>query len=423
MAACTALSSCSSASWWRKGRTGFGGVSSQCWLSSTCNFKSTLCCTEGFTTFFPGEAADKLPTKEQIESIERGLSLARNQYALLPDSIEWHESACPFEETRHNCFFFRQDDAVEVAQRSAKLMPTMTNASVPNFIRAYRGRTIAFVGDSVVRQLAEAFMCRLRRHLHSEQGIVWIDPTARKEPSLDYRGMCPLGKKHCELRHGCAAFGPNERDTGSSSKSGLTAAEATTKVCGLFDAKFHGAGGGWQLLRNVLNSSKLPSTTSALIFSSGHHVSGEALKTHWTDVASRDAAFAVARKQGVRLILQEHEQQHFSHGGEYNATLHGIRQSIHTLNTRQAIRHSRCEMLPESAVSPRYELEKQHVIPHLLANGFEVLPTHAISRAAWFGHTHAAPTPSGATDCTHFCMPGIPDIWAAILLEKLSGSA
>ena len=30
-------------------------------------------------------------------------------------------------------------------------------------------------------------MCRLRRHLHSEQGIVWIDPTARKEPSLDYR--------------------------------------------------------------------------------------------------------------------------------------------------------------------------------------------------------------------------------------------
>ena len=328
----------------------------------------------------------------------------------------------------------RQIDAYDDQRRAYRHHDTC------GIIRAYRERD-----DCVCRRFGRS----PRRHtsgggLHvpiapsstfgaRQTGIVWIDPTARKTRALI--GLSAGRWSWCRAeafmdcaviyirskvlrRHGCvAAFGPNGRD-GSSSKSGLTAAETTTKVCGLFDAKFHGAGGGWQLLRNVLNSSKLPSTTSALIFSSGHHISGEALKTHWTDVASRDAAFAVARKQGVRLILQEHEQQHFSHGGEYNATLHGMRQSIHTLNTRQAIRHSRCEMLPESAVSPRYELEKQHVIPHLLANGFEVLPTHAISRAAWFGHTHAAPTPSGATDCTHFCMPGIPDIWAAILLGE-----
>ena len=89
---------------------------------------------------------------------------------------------------------------------------------------------------------------------------------------------------------------------------------------------------------------------------------------------------------------------------------------------RLALRDAEAK-LAERESNLRDELEKQHVIPHLLANGFEVLPTHAISRAAWFGHTHAAPTPSGATDCTHFCMPGIPDIWAAILLGKLSGSA
>ena len=65
------------------------------------------------------------------------------------------------------------------------------------------------------------------------------------------------------------------------------------------------------------------------------------------------------------------------------------------------------------------EIERDHVEPYIRAAGGQVLESHASSAAAWWAHTYAAPTPSGVSDCTHWCMPGIPDVWAANLLLKL----
>ena len=69
--------------------------------------------------------------------------------------------------------------------------------SARDVVRALELRTIWLVGDSVLRQLIQAFMCRLRDyHLsgRNDEAFIWNDVTQRKVPSLDYKGMCPFGK-------------------------------------------------------------------------------------------------------------------------------------------------------------------------------------------------------------------------------------
>lgn len=450
--ACSAAAGCSAPSLWRKGkeRTTYMGVTSSCWLAANCSIRSSLCCTEGFATFFAGVPTLPAPRKQ---SIERALHLARRQYALVPESPAWHADACPFEETRHNCFFFSQPDAAQVAERAAIIgwQPPVTsfgrasphtsprgrehhNASTSAWLRALRGRTVAFVGDSVLRQLAEALMCRLRHFTLSERGLEWNDPSHRRVAALDYRGMCPQGARNCELRSGCVRFGVSvgaheaKARTRAASSEGEQSWEHPSDaqplaVCSFFGTRYS-AHGGWRVLGGVLET--LPPNASSLVFAVGHHLTITMLEDGWGDAPAREAVLALAHWRGVALILQEYESQHFPDGGDYNNTRHHGRASIHELNVRLAAGAARmdmCEPLPATFVSPKRELEQRLIIPYLRARGHAVLDTAAMSHAAWWAHTHAAPTPSGATDCTHFCMPGLPDVWTSVLMRTLLSSA
>jgi hypothetical protein len=193
-------------------------------------------------------------------------------YALLPgksppsgfaEQVAWRRAACPFEETRHNCFFFRQPDAAEIAWRAFNKYGRHNLSSTAEIVRTWRGRMVTFVGDSVLRQLAEAFMCRMRAHLRVD-GFVWNDATQRKVPSLDYVGMCPYGARHCELRHGCASFGePASKLTSTAASSGTQ----VLRVCGFFETKFFSP--GWRPLYSFV--SKQSGTTAHTVPSLPRH--------------------------------------------------------------------------------------------------------------------------------------------------------
>lgn len=191
-------------------------------------------------------------------------------------------------------------------------------------------------------------------------------------------------------------------------------------VCGAFEAKRFAS--GWRYILEFVHKQsgdgRLP-PHSALVFSSGHHQDAQKLEAVWSDTSARDRLFTLARERRVQLIFQEHEPQHFEGGGVFDAARHKGRA------TAAAGSASPCEALrgddDESAVGNAsvIEIERRLVLPHLRAAGFDVLGTYAVTRGAWWAHTWSAPTPSRTADCTHYCMPGIPDIWASILLHTL----
>ena len=200
---------------------------------------------------------------------------------------QWSLQACPFEETRHSCYFVGQSNASEIAAASAQLARSV---QVEGVLRALAGRLVIFVGDSVLRQLMQATMCRLRSFLQHDN-LVWQDPMHRRHPSLNYKGLCPFKRaKHCELRTGCAKFKLN------------TTAPVT--VC-YSNAGFQV---GWAVLRDEFERSR----ADVDIFNTGHHHPPEKQVPMWDSAAAhaaRKQLLAAAQARGARLVLQAYEPQ------------------------------------------------------------------------------------------------------------------
>ena len=113
----------------------------------------------------------------------------------------------------------------------------------------------------------------------------------------------------------------------------------------------------------------------------------------------------------VPRIANSTEPQHFptADGGFY------------TGGQGRTARLQQCEPLDAASIGRRVgTLERALVLPYLVQIQGGVLETNTASEAAWWAHTYAAPTPSGNSDCTHWCMPGLPDVWATMLLEQLA---
>ena len=50
---------------------------------------------------------------------------------------------------------------------------------------------------------------------------------------------------------------------------------------------------------------------------------------------------------------------------------------------------------------------------HLAAAGVTILPVWSSTALAWDAHIDAG-------DCTHYCQPGIPGIWASLLIQAVA---
>ena len=51
--------------------------------------------------------------------------------------------------------------------------------------------------------------------------------------------------------------------------------------------------------------------------------------------------------------------------------------------------------------------------PRLAAAGVTILPVWSSTALAWDAHIDAG-------DCTHYCQPGIPGIWAGLLIQAVA---
>ena len=200
---------------------------------------------------------------------------------------QWGLQACPFEETRHSCYFIGQSNAPEIAVASAQLARAVEVESV---LRALAGRRVNFVGDSVLRQLMQATMCRLRPFLLRDH-LVWQNPMHRRHPSRNYKGVCPFERaRHCEMRTGCASFKLN--------------ATKPVTLC-YSNAGFQV---GWAVLRDEFARSG----ADVFIFNTGHHHAPETQVSMWDGAAAhaaRKQLLAAAQTRGARLVLQEYEPQ------------------------------------------------------------------------------------------------------------------
>ena len=153
-----------------------------------------------------------------------------------------------------------------------------------------------------------------------------------------------------------------------------------------------------------------PCAFSTVVFNVGHHFGVHELSSVWNgEAAQKELAMlgqAVSARR-LKLIFQRHEEQHFE-GGAYNATRHLGRPE-----------GSICVPPSKGTASSIARWEETVVLPQVRALGGSVLETHDMNRRGWWSHSYAGPTASRTADCTHWCLPGMPDVWASMLFERL----
>ena len=324
----------------------------------------------------------------------------------------WHQAACPWEETRHSGFlmyFSQADAALQYAAQHACSEPTPWSN--------LRGHRFIFVGDSLVRQWTQSFLCRLRQSLAVvADNMTWsTGVNSRWGTCLDF-GDTPRWR-HCHMEDGCVRF---EHD--------IVVCFRRFERCVVEYAKSW----LWKWLVGVTHSYG-PGEKIVLMLTQGMHQPCN--EVHWQHLKKwgpigmtsfrRNASTLTSGgvitplpKSRLRVVYKDLSASHFpTRSGEFNRS---------SLFDRAGGRQVGWNCRPIQKDDP-LPLARQHELSRGLQTikhmGGRILDTYDNDRAVGaLLHATYAKVPSTKTpvDCLHWMLPGVPDVWTERLLGMMT---
>ena len=251
-----------------------------------------------------------------------------------------------------------------------------------NFLRILRGRTLLLVGDSVQTQFFVSLACLLHSR---DPGSLHGHTIAWKGPS-NLRKRC-RGFKQCHYMYGCASF------TGG------------VRLCLCFVVGISGS-----FIQQCMRSYNATSSDVVVYGSIGVHYRELAKfyrqKPDFAAKAEVKAVLGVAAPEHNRgyLIFREVSAQHFNApGGHFNL-------SRGDYNRWEG--NATCSSDHTLASMWEHQRWNRVTVPAMESAGVPILRSWRPTSLAWDAHV-------GYGDCTHFCLPGVPDDWSLQLYDLL----
>ena len=313
---------------------------------------------------------------------------------------QWHTDACPWEDTRHSGFFndYRNTSrALAYAARHVCLPHTSS-------LKRLAGARIYFLGDSVLRQFAQSFLCRIR---HPAGTSVLSDEIAWSVQQIRSSGRCarfsganPL--RHCFMRSGCVTFQHDVRVC----YEWNTECKAPFVVYGDFrkwldgQVAKHGAG-----------------THTYVLMSNGlHQLCREADWFSLNATYERSMKGAAIPASRFTVIYKDLDAQHFpTPGGGY------LKQEDRARGWTSRGWYCRAAQAADPPQRQR-NMELRTSLPVVQRLGWQVLRQFEASKADGHDlHSTTAPVAESIhpVDCSHWMLPGVPDVWTDRLLRML----
>ena len=332
----------------------------------------------------------------------------------------WHANACPWEGTRHSGFYNGWPTAIDAQQYADEHHACPPHRSERELERL-AGRRIYFVGDSVMRQFAQSFLCRIRNG-----GRVIADTTDWSTPHRTQWGRCQRFSgtyRHCYMRDGCVTFAIGQRPV-----------EDNVVVC------FHRneqCKANWALeggLRDMLDTYQLEHGSGSHTFvvtSNGMHWFCNELYWLLLNHTYNEPWLAQGRpvlqlnewrwrprraslpppNPNVTVVYKDLDATHFpTKTGTFDPAAPVEKRFLWRCQYKRGGRQPQRDMEVRTSLS---------VVRRL---GWEVLETFEASRlhGAPLHATHASvPSREYPVDCLHWMLPGVPDTWTEKLLAKV----
>ena len=318
----------------------------------------------------------------------------------------WHQAACPWEETRHSGFlmyFSKAEAALEHAAVHACPQPMQWSN--------LRGHRFIFVGDSLVRQWTQSFLCRLRQALSVvADNMTWsTGVNSRWGTCLDF-GDTPRWR-HCHMEDGCVHF---EHD--------IVVCFRRFERCVVEYAKSW----LWKWLAMVMREYSVGERIVLMMTQGMHQPCNEVHWQHlkkWGPIGMTNFRRNVSLPRGsgplpksrIRVIYKDLSASHFpTRSGEFNRS---------SLFDRAGLPWT-CRPMRKDDPLP---LARQHELSQGLQTirhmGGRILDTFDNDRdvGALLHATYAkVPSTIKPVDCLHWMLPGVPDVWTERLLGMLA---
>jgi len=300
----------------------------------------------------------------------------------------WAASACPWEESRHSGFFVgdKQAHAAEEFANNFGCLGQdgehLASVSTDDVLRQLSNTRFIFAGDSVSRQFSQAMMCQLRDHFVKD-GFKWAQwPVyANAEQCLPVAGK---GEKttyqHCKMESGCSTF-----------QHGVEVCFADHPGCAatkLGDS-----------VKDFLNKDK--TARNVIVVGTGHH--GHCKPEQWTAFHKTPPKFPA----NTKVVFNDFVPQHFSENADGHFPLTG---------------QSNNDCLATVEVSEDRKVELDKAITAVESAGWSRLETYNLNAGNGKFHASLAGVPGKGKDCTHWLMPGMPDVWTKMLIQQMYDS-
>lgn len=269
--------------------------------------------------------------------------------------------------------------------------------------------TVWFIGDSISRQHALAFACRLHHDAHRKRRAPSAEPSSPAEPTL---GQTPLSLTAHPTW--AALANPPALPVSSANRHQPPFCMTVARRSACFVSSWRRASDSAARLveHGVVSRGDLVLLNDGLHFPDALAITVAAETAQAFANASSPLAVAAARG-GVRFAWRETSPQAFGFLGNG---------SYHSGSYAKTRAHSACTPVVRTA-RPAWYVDAH---ARMAAVGLAVMPTWRATVTQWDTHL-ARRTPhmtahSGILDCTHFCEPsGVMEHWNDALLRLLAG--
>jgi hypothetical protein len=246
-------------------------------------------------------------------------------------------------------------------------------------------RTLWYVGDSIMRQMFEAQVCAFERFRPAERP--WGLSHVELMKDQVHHSVSMLLEKE-EKRHHKHPTQP--ADTGHFVSRCVTLVDGT-RICHLWTTHAEEL---MDILQVIGRNPREYVVTNFGLHKNSLPRNSETLKEQlrrWSAMcADGDCA---------RLVWRETSPQHFhTPGGLFDEALKNKNQWCAP------------HMAEHAALADKYNIENRPVLLRFQSARFHVLPVWAVAAEKWNFH---------AADCTHWCMPGMPDLWLRMLYSMM----
>ncbi|KAG5183530.1 hypothetical protein JKP88DRAFT_198936 [Tribonema minus] len=304
------------------------------------------------------------------------------------DAPYW-DLSCPWEWSKFSCAHQGQTaKAIASFALSQKLEGEdcrLNPFDAQAFLALLGRRKIVFVGDSLTRQMFTSLLCLL----HASPAVRVVSDTIEWSTKWSCLRLpnCIERGRHSGFTKGCVTFTPAAASAAASATGGGAPEADALEVC--YDYKDDGELVAFAMLRHP----DLRARRDIVVANSGIHMT---LRERSYDMTHY---VAHARADAARLpiaVYRETSPQHFegTAGGLYFKGKSSFK---------------RCKDSVVLAEEPLSEPERAY-----MAGQVAMLAVNPLAAAA--GNMHVG----AGVDCTHWCAPGVPDLWNVALFNYLS---